>query len=329
MIEIMGQSIPRLGMGCWAIGGPFFAGADPLGYGAVDDAQSVRAIHAAVDLGIRLFDTADVYGAGHSEEVLGQALHGRDDVLIATKFGLRFDSATRQVTGPDPSPAYVRLAIEASLRRLRRERIDLVHLHLNGLTPEEAGPIFAALDEVRKAGTIGAFGWSTDFPASAEAMADRPGFVSVQHAMNLFVDAPSMLGVVERHGLVSFNRSPLAMGLLTGKFEADAAAPADDIRRNTYEWMAYFKDGRAVPAYVERLDAVRDLLQTDGRTLAQGALAWLWAKSERTLPIPGFRSVAQVRDNLGALDKGPLSAEVMQAIEAAIDREPEGAPRER
>ena len=115
MIEIVGATIPRLGMGRRAIGGPFFAKEDPLGYGEVDDAESVRAIHAAIDSGIRFFDTADVYGAGHSKEVLGRGLRGREDVLVASKFGLRFDPATKRVIGPDPSPDYVLPAIEASL----------------------------------------------------------------------------------------------------------------------------------------------------------------------------------------------------------------------
>lgn len=329
MIELAGERINRLGMGCWAIGGPFFAGDDPLGYGEVDDAESIRAIHAAIDLGVRFFDTADVYGAGHSETVLGTALAGRTDTLVASKFGLRFDAVTKQVVGPGPSPAYAVEAVEASLHQLRRDRIDLVFLHLNALEPAAAGDIFDALDTLREQGKIRSVGWSTDFPASAEAVANRAGFEAVQHAMNLFFDAPSMMRVVEASGLVSVNRSPLAMGLLTGKFAAGGAAPAGDIRQNTYDWMSYFKDGRAVPAFVEQLDVVRDLLQTGGRTLAQGAIGWLWARSPRSLPIPGFRTEAQVRDNAGALEKGPLPADVMDAIEARITREPEGEPRER
>ena len=194
---------------------------------------------------------------------------------------------------------------------------------------DQAAAVFERLEAARAAGKVRAFGWSTDFPASAAAMADRPGFVAVQHAMNLFFAAASMLRVVEAHKLVSINRSPLAMGLLTGKFAANAPAPPNDVRQNSNDWLGYFKGGRAVPSYVTQLDAVRDLLRTDGRTLAQEALAWLWAKSDRTLPIPGFRGVAQVQENAGALDKGPLPDDVMRAIEAAIEREPEGAPRER
>ncbi|MGK9232893.1 aldo/keto reductase [Inquilinus limosus] len=327
-----GREVPRLGLGCWAIGGPFFAGDTPLGYGTVDDAESIAAIRCAVDLGIRFFDTADVYGAGHSEEVLGRALEGRDDVVIATKLGNRFDPATKQLTGSIAEGDLrreARSAVEASLRRLRRDRIDLLQLHLNNLPIDRAGEVFDVLDDLRAAGTIGAYGWSTDFPERAAAYARRSGFAAVQHGMNLFFDAPTMLGVIEAHGLISINRSPLAMGLLTGKFAAGQALPADDVRSNTFAWMDYFKDGRVAPGFADRLARIRHLLTADGRTLAQGALAWLWAKSPRTLPIPGFRSVAQVRENAGALEKGPLPAEAMTEIERLIDRPPEGAARER
>jgi aryl-alcohol dehydrogenase-like predicted oxidoreductase len=96
-----GAKRPALGLGCWAIGGPWTAGGMPAGWGVVDDAESVRAIHLAVEAGIRFFDTAQAYGAGHSEAVLGQALQGRDDVLIATKVGLVIDPARSEVTGQD------------------------------------------------------------------------------------------------------------------------------------------------------------------------------------------------------------------------------------
>ncbi|MBW8724369.1 MAG: aldo/keto reductase [Inquilinus limosus] len=327
-----GREVPRLGLGCWAIGGPFFAGDTPLGYGTVDDAESIAAIRCAVELGIRFFDTADVYGAGHSEEVLGQALEGRDQVVIATKLGNRFDPSTKQMTGSIADGDLrqeTRGAVEASLRRLRRDRIDLVQLHLNDLAAEPAGEVFDELDRLRAAGIIGAYGWSTDFPDRAAVHAGRPGFVAVQHGMNLFFDAPGLLGVVEAHGLISINRSPLAMGLLTGKFAAGQALPADDVRSNTFGWMDYFKGGRVVPGFAERLDRIRHLLTAGGRSPAQGALAWLWAKSPRTLPIPGFRSVAQVLENAGALEKGPLPDDVMAEIERLVDRPPEGAARAR
>ena len=114
-----GIQVSALGLGCWAIGGPWTFDGRPAGWGPVDDAESIRAIHRAVDLGVTLFDTADVYGAGHSERVLGRALAGhRDEVVISTKFGLLFDEATREGGGDDVSPAYIRRACDATLERL-------------------------------------------------------------------------------------------------------------------------------------------------------------------------------------------------------------------
>src|SRR5512136_272865 len=122
-----GIEVSALGMGCWAIGGPFWSGETPLGWGEVDDDESIRAIHAALDRGVNFFDTANVYGAGHSERVLGRAVAGRrSQVVIATKFNAVFDETTRQVTGSDTSPEGIRSACEASLRRLGTDYIDLL-----------------------------------------------------------------------------------------------------------------------------------------------------------------------------------------------------------
>src|SRR5919198_3659664 len=104
-----GIQVSPMGFGCWAIGGPFWAGEQPLGWGEVDDEESVRALRRALELGITFFDTANVYGAGHSERVLGRALAGRrDEVVVATKFGNTFDESTRTITGSDASPSYIR-----------------------------------------------------------------------------------------------------------------------------------------------------------------------------------------------------------------------------
>jgi aryl-alcohol dehydrogenase-like predicted oxidoreductase len=128
---------------------------------------------------------------------------------------------------------------------------------------------------------------------------------------------------------LSINRSPLAMGLLSGKYAPGSAMDKNDIRSQTMDWMGYFKDGTVAPEYARQLDAVRELLRTGGRTLVQGAIGWLWARSERTLPIPGFRTAEQVDDLAGALEKGPLPKSVMDEIERVIIREPEGEPRDR
>lgn len=323
------STVPALGLGCWAIGGPWTAGGAPAGWGVVDDAESTRAIHAGVDAGVRFFDTAQAYGAGHSEIVLGAALRGRDDVRIATKIGLAIDPAKRALIGPDTSAAGIIAGIDASLRRLQRDRIELVLLHLNSLPIEDAEPVFDTLDILRASGKIVAYGWSTDFPDRAAAFAARPGMVAIEHAMNVFFRADALMPVIAAHGLLSINRSPLAMGLLGGRYSNGAGFGAQDVRSQNADWMAYFKDGQIAPAFARQLEAVRALLQSGGRTLAQGALSWLWARSDRALPIPGFRTVAQVNDLAGALAHGPLAPATMAEIEAVILREPEGTPRER
>ena len=324
-----GRHIPALGLGCWAIGGPCTADGTPVGWGAIDDAESRRAIDCAVDLGIRFFDTAQAYGAGHSEEVLGQALAKHPDVFIGTKVGVAIDPARGEMTGATYSDAAITTSIDASLRRLQRERIDLVHLHLNSLPIHEAAEVFDTLDRLRARGKINVVGWSTDYPDRAAAFAEREGFVSIEHAMNVFFRAEALIPVIERHNLLSINRSPLAMGLLSGKYTPQSVIGSDDVRSASAAWLDYFKDGRVAPAYARRLEAVRELLQDNGRTLVQGALAWLWARTPRSLPIPGFRTDAQVRDLFGGLAKGPLPESVMEEIERVIAREPEGEPRDR
>lgn len=319
----------RLGMGCWAIGGQFFDGETQLGFTGNDDAQSLAAIHAAYDAGVTLFDTAPVYGAGHSERLLGKALKGKSDVTISTKIGLRFDENSRQVLGDDTDPADLATALNASRARLQRDRLDIVFLHLNTLPVAKAEPLFDVLEEQVASGRVGAYGWSSDFPENVQAVARRPGFMLVQHAMNVFFDAPSMMEVVNRFELASFNRSPLAMGLLTGKYNDGETIRPGDVRLNSFHWMDYFKDGRVVPEFLRRIDAVRDLLTVGGRSLAQGALGWLWAKSPATFPIPGARTPHQAIHNAQALEFGALPANVMDEIEQVLQRPPEGEPRER
>ena len=314
------RKVSAVGFGCWAIGGPVSAtDGKPLGWGAVDDDESVRAIRRALDLGVTFFDTADAYGAGHSERVLGRALAGRrDDVVIASKWGNLFDEDTRTHLGrADHSVEYLQRAIRATLTRLGTDHLDLYQLH-PGFTIDEAAPLAAAAEDLIREGLIRGYAWSTDDPDRAAAWAGRPGNVALQHELSVLHDAPELLDLCERHDLASVNRTPLAMGLL-GRRDRTTPASDTDIRSAAPEWLRFFADGVPTAEWAARVDALRDILASDGRTLAQGALAWVLARSPRTIPIPGFRTVAQAEENAGVLAQGPLRADQMTQIAALLD----------
>ncbi len=315
-----GISVSAMGLGCWAIGGPFRMDGRADGWGDVDDGESIRAIHAALDLGITFFDTADVYGTGHSETVLGRALVGRRDrAVVATKFGYTSDEAAREITGTDTSAEYVRRACLASLRRLGTDYLDLYQLHVGDVPEAEALDILGALEALRVEGLIRAYGWSTGDPARARLLATRSLGATVQHPLNLFADAPAILELCAEHDLASVDNGPLAMGLLTGKYGAGSSLPPTDVRGSGHAWVAWFAGGRPRPELLDRLDAVRAILTSGGRSLAQGALAWSWGRSDRTIPIPGFKTVAQVEENAAAMRFGPLTPEQMREIERLME----------
>jgi aryl-alcohol dehydrogenase-like predicted oxidoreductase len=321
------RSVSALGLGCWAIGGAFGDGVRPWGWGEVDDSESEHAIRRGLELGVTFFDTADVYGTGNSEMVLGRAIgRERDRVVIATKFGNTFEEVSGRALASDVSPAYIRSACEASLRRLGTDWIDLYQLHISDLPMGEAAGVADTLDELLEDGLIRAYGWSTDDADRAATWADRPGCVAIQHTLNVFDDAPELLAVCEQHDLASVNRSPLAMGFLSGKFDARSHLPKDDVRASGAEWLTWFRHGRPDPELLEQLASIRELLQSGGRTLVQGALGWLWARSDRTIPIPGFKTVAQVEENARALEFGPLDSGTVAEIETLLGRSVSSRP---
>jgi aryl-alcohol dehydrogenase-like predicted oxidoreductase len=193
-----GMRVSALGMGCWAIGGPATRGQDAVGWGAVDDAESTRAIHRALDLGVTFFDTADTYGAGHSEIVLGRALAGRrKDVVIATKFGNTFVEGTGEMTGSNAEPEYILRACDASLRRLGTDSIDLYQLHLGGHPAEKVPEVLDTLERLADSGKIKAYGWSTDDPERARLFASGRRCTAVQSQLNVLSDAPAVLAVCD------------------------------------------------------------------------------------------------------------------------------------
>jgi aryl-alcohol dehydrogenase-like predicted oxidoreductase len=315
-----GIDVSAIGLGGWAIGGAMARGDQQLGYAGTNDDDARRAIRRGVELGVTLFDTADAYGAGHSERLLGELLEHEPQVRIATKFGNTIDEATRQLPGADVTPGYVRTAVRESLRRLRRDRIDVYQLHHSDVTHAEADDLVAVLEELVDDGAIAWWGVSTDDPKVAGWFADGPHCTAMQLQLNVLDDNPDMLALCAEHDLAALCRSPLAMGLLGGRYDQNTVLPADDVRGKQPEWLEWFEDGRPSPRYLAALQSVRDILTRDGRTLAQGALAWVLAHDERTIPLPGFRNTAQVEDNVGALPGGPLPCEPHDAVEAALGR---------
>ena len=316
--RIIGRSnieVSAIGIGCWAIGGTFWRDGVPTGWGEVEDAESLRALRRARELGITFFDTADIYGAGHSETLLGQAFAGeRDQVIIATKFGHVFDEERHQAFEKDISPEYIHKACEASLKRMRTEYIDIYQLHLKDIEPGPAEQVCETLKALVREGKIRFFGWSTDDPNRARFWEGSPYYTSVQHNLNLFEDNPAMLAVCDELNIASINRGPLARGLLTGKFSRQTTIPTIDVRR-TWDLQKGLQAQR-----LDQLEALKPILTQEGRSLGQAALGWLWARNEHTIPIPGFKTVAQVEENVGAIAFGKLSDQQMSDIEGILER---------
>ena len=325
MKRVLGRSgieVSAIGMGCWAIGGPFHSGGVQAGWGEVDDQESKRAIRAALDMGVTFFDSADVYGAGHSERVLGEALGAdKNDVVVATKFGNVFNEDTKEIVGSDASPDYIRKACDASLKRLNRDYIDLLQFHLNHYDTDKAPAVRDTLEELVEAGKIRAYGWSTDAPERARIFAEGEHCTSVQFQMNVLNDNPEMRELCQRERIAGINRGPLAMGLLTGKYDTKGITDPNDVRGpNSPEWMKYFVRGKPSEEFLEKVAAIRDILTADGRSLVQGALGWLLARSEMLVPIPGFKSVKQVEENAGTLQRGALTEAQLREIDTLLDR---------
>jgi aryl-alcohol dehydrogenase-like predicted oxidoreductase len=142
--------------------------------------------------------------------------------------------------------------------------------------------------------------------------------VAVQQHLNIFEGNRELLLFCEAHNLASINHSPLAMGLLSGKYTPDSRLPAQDVHGAGHEWMTQFPGGKPNPEYLAKLERIREILTSGGRTVAQGALAWLWALSPNTIPIPGFKTLRQAEENARAMEFGPLTGEQMAQIEEIL-----------
>jgi aryl-alcohol dehydrogenase-like predicted oxidoreductase len=321
-----GIEVSPMGMGCWAIGGPWTFLGRPAGWSEVDDAESVRAIHAAIERGVNFFDTAANYGAGRSERVLGRAVADRRaKVVISSKFGYRVDEAAKAVTAYDggeedtDAAGHLRADLEQTLRRLQTDYLDVYLLHIWGHKIERALEARAVLEGLTAEGKIRTYGWSTDRPDAVKVFADAPHCAVVQQQLSVLDGNMELLALCEQNNLASMNRGPLGMGLLTGKFSPATTFADDDVRKGV-DWHPGFHDGKPTQEWLDKLESIRGVLTAGGRTLAQGALAWIWARSPVTVPIPGFKNVRQAEENSEAMQFGPLTPSQMAEIDRILER---------
>jgi aryl-alcohol dehydrogenase-like predicted oxidoreductase len=329
MKRLLGRSgieVSAVGMGCWAIGGPWTYAGSPAGWSEVDDKESIRAIHAALEMGANFFDTAANYGCGYSERILGQALKGRrNQAVIATKFGDNINEETKDSVPyaedyeTAPVTEHLREDLENSLKRLDTDYIDVYQLHVWGYDIEKSTEIREELEELVTEGRIRCYGWSTDRPDAVRAFAKGEHCSVVQQQLNIFDGVDEILDICDEFDLASINRGPLGMGVLTGKFTAESSFPDDDVRTHA-DWFVGLVDGKPNPEWLHKIEAIREIITSEDRTLAQGALAWIWGRSDRTVPIPGFKTVAQVQENAGAMKFGALKANQMMEIEMILSQ---------
>lgn len=326
-----GIQVSALGLGCMEIGGKMVDGEgylldhsqkaeQPVFFlGNVDDGESIHAIQYALDSGVNFFDTAPAYGAGHSERLLSQALAGRrDQAVIATKFGkliCEVDHRFGRYPNARELIKNIRKECEDSLHRLGTDYIDLYQYHqMDYPLIEFSDEVITILENLVAEGKIRFYGWSTDDPQCARVFAQGSHCTAIQHNLSVIWDAPEMLDICNEFDLASIARGILGMGFLTGKYTREnytSLLSNDDFR---------LRDITSFLASLNKLDKVRDILTGSGRTLPQGAAAWVWARSERTIPIPGFRTFAQIEENIHSFQFGSLTAQQMEQIETLLSR---------
>lgn len=303
-----GIQVSALGLGC--MGMSDF-------YGANDDQESLNTLHLALDLGMTFWDTADMYGVGHNEWLVGQAVRGRrDQVILATKFGnmRRIDGVPLGVNG---KPDYVRSACEASLRRLKIETIDLYYQHrVDPDTPIE--DTVGAMAELVKAGKVRYLGLSeANAQTIRRAHAVHP-ITALQTEYSLWSRDPEdeLLATCRELGITFVAYSPLGRGFLTGQFKSPEDLAPDDWRRTNPRFQP-----ENFQKNLDLVNAVSELAAQKGCTPAQLALAWALAQDDTLIPIPGTRREKYLRENIGALDV-TLTPDELAALDAIM---PKGA----
>jgi aryl-alcohol dehydrogenase-like predicted oxidoreductase len=244
-------------------------------------------------------------------------------VIIATKFGRVYNRERHEIGPDDTRPESMRKSLEGSLRRLKTDYIDLYQLHVGDCPADRAIALREALEKVVKAGKIRAYCWSTDRVENAKIFEEGPHCTAIQQHLNVLDGNEELLAFCEAHNLASINRGPLAMGLLSGKYTNGSMLPSDDVRGAGHQWMRLFPDGNPNSGELDKLSAIRDILTSKGRIMAQGALAWIWGRSENTIPIPGFKGIRQAEENARAMEFGPLLpeqlAEIKQILQTTVN----------